>query len=183
MATQLRAGLWPLLVLLREAPPPRPLRQGPTPPPFPREGPGIGAAPQGLRPDSRTLSRGAPYKGIVGAERATALDWPRPQDPPPASEGRSSAPPQDHLSRAGYPYLKQCERERERRPRLSPVSPQGAPPLQSPDAVKSVFRHLPGIHEKVKRSRQQKHTKKHECPLIYYTVCPQIVTVSLGCTF
>lgn len=110
MATQLRAGLWLLLVLLREAPPPRPLRQGPTPPPFPREGPGIGAAPQGLRPDSRTLSRGAPYKGIVGAERATALDWPRPQDPPPASEGRSSAPPQDHLSRAGYPYLKQCER-------------------------------------------------------------------------
>lgn len=86
MATPLRPRLRLRLALLRGAPPTRgPPRQSPAPPPFPREGPGIGAAPQGLRPDSRTLSRGAPYKGMVGAERAAAAGRPRPSGPPPAS--------------------------------------------------------------------------------------------------
>ncbi|XP_013838808.1 atherin-like isoform X2 [Sus scrofa] len=67
-----------LLVLLRYAPPPQPRRQDPAPPPFPREGPGIGAAPKGLRPDSRALTPGAPYKGMVGTEREAGVGAPPP---------------------------------------------------------------------------------------------------------
>lgn len=133
MATPPRPRLRLLLVLLQEAPPPRLHRQSPAPPPFPREGPGIGAAPQGSRPDSRTLSRGAPYKGMVGAERAAAVSGPAPRARPPASEWRSSAPPQDHLSGAGSPHLWQAARASVKIP-LTPVLTTGCStfPLLTP---------------------------------------------------
>lgn len=146
MATRLGPRLRFLLVFLQEARPPRPRRQSSAPPPFPREGPGIGAAPQGLRPDSRTLSRGAPYKGMVGAERAAAVHWPRPSGPPPASEWRSSAPPQDHLSRALSPHLRLCWSLR--RPRSPQVSPQECSTFPSQD--KTLFCLLPVVLENVK---------------------------------
>lgn len=78
MAAPFRSGPPFLLVLLRCAPPPQPRRQDPAPPPFPREGPGIGAAPEGLRPDSRALTPGAPYKGMVGTEREAGVGAPPP---------------------------------------------------------------------------------------------------------
>lgn len=89
---------------------------------------------------------------------------------PPQSGG---APPLRRITSVGRDILTSGGADAGR-PRLPPVSPQGAPLLPSPNAVKTLFRHLPVIYENVKRPKQQKHTKKRECPLIY-TICRQIL--------
>lgn len=92
-----------LLVPLRDAPPPLPRRQDPAPPPFPREGPGIGAAPQGLQPDSGALTLGAPYKGMVGEEREAGISGPTPRSHLPP--GLCRAPPLCRITSVGRGLL------------------------------------------------------------------------------
>lgn len=103
MAAPLKPGPPLLLVLLRDAPPSQPRRPDPAPPPFPREGPGIGAAPQGLQPDSGALTRGAPYKDMVGAERAAGISGPAPRSHLPL--GLCRAPPLCRITSAGRGLL------------------------------------------------------------------------------
>lgn len=58
------------------SPAPAPPSPRPAPPPFPREGLGIGVEPPGSRLDSRALTPGAPYTGMVGAESAARVGGP-----------------------------------------------------------------------------------------------------------
>lgn len=100
MAARLRPGMPLLLVRLLDAPPPAPApsRPRPSPPPFPREGPGIGAAPPGLRLDSQSPAPGAPYKGMVGTECGAGVGGPAPGA---ASGEGCGTPPLCRITSAG----------------------------------------------------------------------------------
>lgn len=93
MAAPLRPWLPLLLVPLRDAPPLPPTNEiPPNPTPIPKGGAWDWAALRGLRLDSQTLTPGAPYKGMVGADvRLDRGPRPRAASRPGSAELRPSA--------------------------------------------------------------------------------------------